>query len=89
MIYGTEAIPAGTTFFSLATVVSPYEHAVLAFKAIAFLMEQYGYVGGMTGRGHGKIMFDFIYTDKNGSQKLYFCFKKACPGSLVPQGLKT
>ena len=70
MIYGTEIIPAGTYFYSWASVVSPYESAIKTFKAMFWLLSEYGLVGGMTGRGHGKMLFSHIYTDNNGTRKL-------------------
>lgn len=70
MIYGTEAIAAGTRFYSFGTVVSHYESAILAFRAMYFLLGEYGYVGGMTGRGHGRMVYDILYTDEHGQREL-------------------
>jgi len=70
MIYGTEVIPAGTYLGSWASVVTPYESAVKTFRAMFWLLAEYGYVGGMSGRGHGKVLFSFRYTDENGEQEL-------------------
>lgn len=65
MIYGTDTIPAGTTFFTLNTCITEELGTKLAFKAMFALLEQYGYVGGMSGRGHGKMTFEYSYTEDN------------------------
>lgn len=70
MIYGTELIPAGTYFYSWASLVSHNNSVSLAFKAMYYLLSEYGYIGGMTGRGHGKMLFSNIYTDEDGTSGL-------------------
>jgi len=70
MIYGTEAIAAGTYFYSFGTVVSHYDSVLLTFRAMYFLLGEYGYVGGMTGRGHGRMTYDILYTDEHGQRGL-------------------
>lgn len=70
MIYGTEVIPAGTYFINWSSVITPYDHTMKAFRAMLWLLSEYGYVGGMSGRGHGQISFDMQYTDNNGSREI-------------------
>ncbi len=70
MIYGTEVIPAGIYFYSWSSVVSTYDSAILAFRAANYLMQEYGLVGGMTGRGHGRMQYSLSYTDENGKRAL-------------------
>ena len=70
MIYGTEVIPAGTYLGSWASIITPDESAVKAFRAMFWLLAEHGCVGGMSGRGHGKIVFLFRYADENTEREL-------------------
>ena len=63
MIYGSEVIPAGIKFFSYNTCTSENEGTLLAFKAMFALLQQHGYVGGMSSKGHGQMAFDFRLTN--------------------------
>lgn len=57
MIYGIQVIPAGTSFATYNTCTSSNEGAILAFNAMFALLADYGYVGGMSGRGHGQMVY--------------------------------
>jgi hypothetical protein len=70
MIYGTEVIPAGIYFYSWSSVVTHYDSAILAFRAMNWLLQEYGVLGGMTGRGHGKMQFSLLYVDDDGEREL-------------------
>lgn len=60
MIYGTEVIPPGVTFYSFNTCVTDDEGAALAFRAGMAMLAEHGYIGGMKGRGHGRVSFDLM-----------------------------
>ena len=59
MIYATAVIPAGTKFYSYNTCHTDNEGVLLAFQAFFALLSNYGYIGGMSGRGHGQCKFDY------------------------------
>jgi len=65
MIYGMEYIPMGTTLAHSGTMVTNHDGAAIAFRAMYALMMEHGIVGGMSGRGHGIIDFNF-YIKENG-----------------------
>jgi hypothetical protein len=70
MIYGTEVVAAGTYFYSWASVITQHDGTLKAFRALFRLLLEYGYIGGMTGRGHGKMVYSVVYTDENGEREL-------------------
>lgn len=62
MPYGVEALPAGTRLYQEMRLVTRRETSVLAFKAMLYLLERYAHlkgIGGMTGKGHGKLLIKY------------------------------
>ncbi len=71
MIYAFEQLPAGTRFFSFNSCTTDDVGTRLAFKAMFALLAQYGCVGGMSGRGHGRVEFDFNNLDASSALQEY------------------
>lgn len=70
-IYGKETLAAGTEFFSVNNCISDNEGVQLAFRAMFALLSQYGYIGGMSGRGHGQVIFTYEGLDPKTALKEY------------------
>lgn len=70
MLYGQETIPAGTRFFFSTECTSDKEGAILAYRAFNALLARHGYVGAMSGKGHGRVVYDFD-TDLSGAIEAY------------------
>lgn len=70
MIYATKVIPAGIQFYSYNTCYSSEEGVLLAFPAFFALISNHGYIGGMSGRGHGHCSFNYSF-DRAAALKRY------------------
>lgn len=63
MLYGTEVLPIGVKMSHEMSVVTLHESIETAFKAAVYLFVRFGRVGGMLGKGHGKVRMDYTYSD--------------------------
>ena len=57
-IYGTNALPAGTTFYWRNFCNTSNDGTKLAFYAAAALLQKYAALGGMSGKGFGRVEYD-------------------------------
>lgn len=57
-IFGTNVLPAGTTFYWRNYCNTANEGTKLAFYAAVALLQKYASVGGMSGKGLGRVSYD-------------------------------
>lgn len=59
MLFGQETIPAGTRFYFMTECTSDNEGTLLAYRAFNALLARHSYVGAMSGKGHGRVTYEF------------------------------
>ena len=69
-MFNVETITVGTTFRFYATAGSDNENTLKAFRAMMFLLQDRGYVGGMSAKGLGRVAYDLYCQDEKGTTRL-------------------
>jgi hypothetical protein len=82
-LFGTEVLAGGTTFFSSNSCISDNEGIQLAFGAMFALIGRHGYIGGMSGKGNGKVIFDFEDFDEEKALTNYEAYLKAHKDEII------
>ena len=95
MIFGTKVLPTGTCFIQHNIYANHEEDegASLAFDAAMSLFVNYGIVGGVAGRGHGRMLIDSNVNLSDALKKYSDYLKKHKDSiiesiKLIPDGLK-
>ena len=71
MLYGTRVLPAGTQFYWRNLCNTDNEGTELAFKAMIALTIRYGRIGGMGGKGLGRVAYDVAGIDPDHDIQAY------------------
>ena len=64
-VFWVYSLPAGTRFYFSAQCISPRKPTILAFRAFVALLANYGYMGGMSRMGYGRVIYDIPNLDRN------------------------